>query len=76
MNSPLFELLNLTFLDIVKWMFVVGLVIYAVFALIIVRQVKVMSEAVDCDANSLFQIMSWLHLLMAVLLVAFAIVIL
>lgn len=76
MNSPLFDLLNLTFLDIVKWMFVVGLVIYAVFALIIVRQVKVMSEAVDCDANSLFQIMSWLHLLMAVLLVAFAIVIL
>ncbi len=76
MNSPLFDLLNLTFLDIVKWMFVVGLVIYVVFALIIVRQVKVMSEAVDCDANSLFQIMSWLHLLMAVLLVAFAIVIL
>ena len=76
MNSPLFDLLNLTFLDIIKWMFVVGLVIYVVFALIIVRQVKVMSEAVDCDANSLFQIMSWLHLLMAVLLVAFAIVIL
>lgn len=76
MNSPLLDLLNLTFLDIVKWMFVVGLVIYAVFALIIVRQVKVMSEAVDCDANSLFQIMSWAHLLMAVLLVAFAIVIL
>ncbi|MBI5358148.1 hypothetical protein HZB69_00760 [Candidatus Amesbacteria bacterium] len=76
MNSPLFDLLNLTFLDIVKWMFVVGLVIYAVFAVIIVRQVKVMSEAVDSDANSLFQIMSWLHLLMAVLLVAFAIVIL
>lgn len=76
MNSALFDLLNLTFLDLVKWMFVAGLVLYTIFALIIVRQVKVMSEAVESDANYLFQILSWLHLLMAGLLVAAAIVIL
>jgi hypothetical protein len=76
MNSPLLDLLNLTLFDLVKWMFVAGLVVYTVFAVIIVRQVKVMSEAVENNANSLFQTMSWLHLLMAILLVAFAIVIL
>lgn len=76
MNNALFDLLNLTFLDVVKWMFVVGLVIYSIFAVIIVRQVRVMSEAVESDANSLFQIMSWLHLLMAILLVVLAIAIL
>ena len=76
MNSPLLDLLNLTLFDLVKWMFVAGLVVYTVFAVIIVRHVKVMSEAVENNANSLFQTMSWLHLLMAILLVAFAIVIL
>lgn len=76
MNNALFDLLNLTFLDLVKWMFVVGLVVYSIFAVIIVRQVKVMSEAVESDANFLFQIMSWLHLLMAILLVVLAIAIL
>ena len=68
-------LLTVTLLDVTKWMLVVGLVIYGVFAVVIIRQVKVMNEAFESDLNSWFQILSWLHLLMSVALLILAIVI-
>lgn len=68
-------LLTLTLLDVTKWMLVVGLVMYSVFAVVIIRQVKVMNEAFESDLNSWFQILSWLHLLMSVALLILAIVI-
>jgi len=69
-------LLTLTLLDITKGMLVVGLIMYCVFGVVIVRQVKVMNEAFESEFNIWFQILSWLHLLMSVFLLILAIVIL
>lgn len=69
-------LLTLTLLDVTKWMLVVGLILYCVFGVVIVRQVKVMNEAFESELNAWFQIFSWLHLLMSALLLILAIVIL
>ncbi len=69
-------LLNLTLDDLTKWMLVVGLVIYSLFAVVIVSQVKVMSETFESELNTWFQIFSWLHLLMSVVLLVLTIVIL
>lgn len=56
----------------VKWMFVVGLVMYLLFALIIVRQSMIMNETIEARHNEIVRIMAWLHLALVgfVLLVA------
>ncbi len=60
----------------VKWMFVVGLVMYTAFAIVMVRQVVAMSEAVECEVNIIFKILSWIHLAMSILLVFAAVTVL
>lgn len=68
--------LNLTAFDVVKWFFVVGLVMYIAFAAVIIKQVKVMSEAIEDGINSLVVLFAWAHLLMAILLIIIAVVVL
>ena len=76
MNNIYLWLRELTLWGVVKWFSVMGLVMYAVFAAVIVRQAMMMSETVDSDANWIIILFSWLHLIMAGLLVVMAIVIL
>lgn len=67
---------NVTLLDIVKWLLIGGLVLYTAFAAIIIRQVMVMSEAIEDPFNLLVQMFAWVHLLLAIFLVAAAMVML
>ena len=67
---------NFTLLEVVKWFLVVGLVLYSAFAAVIVRQVGVMSTAVEDEFNGVIKTFSWAHLLMAILLTVVAIVML
>lgn len=60
----------------VKWMFVIGLGMYTAFAIVVVRQVVTMSEAVECEANAIFKILSWIHLAMSILLFVAALTVL
>ena len=53
----------------VKWMFVAGLVMYVAFSVIIVRQVGVMTEAIEDDINGIISLFAWVHLLLAIALV-------
>lgn len=69
-------LVGITLRDLVKWMFVFGLIMYSAFAVVVIRQVKVMSEAIEGSLNDAFRILSWIHLLMAILLVVAAIFVL
>ena len=59
-----------------KWFFVVGLVMYVAFGVVIVRQVGVMTEAVEDEFNGVIFILVWAHLLLAVGLLILAIVVL
>ena len=68
------SLVNITLLEVVKWFLVVGLVVYSAFAAVIVRQVGVMSEAVEDEFNGVIKTFAWAHLLMAIVLTVVAIV--
>ncbi|KKU57326.1 MAG: hypothetical protein UX80_C0019G0018 [Candidatus Amesbacteria bacterium GW2011_GWA2_47_11b] len=57
-------------------MCVVGLLMYTVFAVVIVRQVGVMTEAVEDDVNGIISLFAWVHLLLAIALVILAIAVL
>lgn len=76
-NLPLWEFIRqLTVFDVVKWFLVAGLVLYTAFAVVIIRQVGVMSEAVKEDINALVALFAWAHLALSILLLIMAIVIL
>lgn len=69
-------LLGVTAFEVVKWFFVVGLVMYVAFGIVIVKQVGVMTEAVEDEFNGVIFILAWAHLLLAVGLLILAIVVL
>ena len=60
----------------VKWMFVIGLVMYSAFAIVVIRQVIAMSEAVYCEVNIVFKVLSWIHFAMSILLFVAALTVL
>lgn len=68
MNNAISYILNFTLADLVKAMFVVGLFMYTAFAVVVIRQVTTMSEAVESEANIIFKVLSWIHLAMSILL--------
>lgn len=53
----------------IKWMTVIGLVMYAIFALVILRQTAIMTETIDSDMNVVVKLFAWMHLAMAIALV-------
>lgn len=79
MNSLEFivnSLEKITLFGVVKWMFVGGLVMYVAFAVVIVRQVGVMTEAVEDDVNGIISLFAWVHLLLAAALIVLAVAVL
>lgn len=76
-GAQLINILNeVTFFAIIKWFFVIGLAMYSIFAIVVVKQVSIMSESVESSVNPIIKLLSWLHLAMAILLVVAAIVML
>lgn len=60
----------------IKLMFVVAFGIYSVFAMVVIKQVKVMNQTVEVERAKVIETLAWAHLLVALLLVIAAIVIL
>lgn len=61
---------------IVKWLLVGGLVFYCGFAVVLMMQIKVMTETFESEVNPWMKLLGIAHLLAAILIVATAIVIL
>jgi len=60
----------------VKWMFVVGLFVYLMFALIIVRQAQIMNQTIDGMYNKTVKLGAWLHFGLTIFVLIMAIVLL
>lgn len=75
-NNLIFKLSQITLFGVVKWMTVAGLVMYTAFAVVIVRQVGVMTEAVEDDVNGIISLFAWVHLLLAAALIVLAVAVL
>ena len=59
---------------IVKLFFIIGLAVYSIFALVIVRQTQIMSTTVKLDFELAIKFLATLHLLLALGLLLFAII--
>ena len=75
-NFQLSSLSGITAWGVVKWFVVVGLLMYAFFAVVVLRQVAVMMESVEAEANGWVKLVAWLHLLGAMALVVLSVVVL
>lgn len=69
-------LFQITVFEVVKWFFVVGLVMYTAFAAVMVRQVMTMNESVKDPFNFLILLISYVHLILSILLIVVAVVLL
>lgn len=69
-------ILQMTIWWLVKALFVVGLAIYIAFAVIVIRQVGLMSKTLDGEFAPLLKLLSWIHLLVAVTVFFLALVVL
>lgn len=67
---------NFNLEKVIQGFFVVGLLMYAAFALVILRQVGVMNETIEARYNSLVKMVAWVHLFLALGLVGLAAVVL
>lgn len=69
-------MINVYLYYLVKGMFILGLFMYTAFAVVIIRQVIAMSEAVESEVNVVFKFLSWIHLAMSILLFVAALTVL
>jgi len=67
---------NFTVWGLVKWMMIGGMVFYCMFAVVLVMQVKVMTETFESEVNSVVKVAGVLHLILAILLTAGMVVVL
>ena len=75
--GPAWEFLRgITLWGVVKWFIVTGMVLYMVFAAVMVKQAGGMTESVESEANSLVKLLVRVHLLATVVLTVAALVVL
>lgn len=76
MNNFTYFLDNLSVLSFVKVFFIVGLGLYAFFAYLMLRQVGVMSRAVEMQDEYIVKIIGIAHFLLAVFILLIALLVL
>lgn len=65
-----------TIWEVVKLLVFGGMLIYAIFAWVIIRQIELMSEVLDGNINPILKLLAFLHLVAAVCLLFLALIIL
>lgn len=60
----------------IKIMFVIGLVVYLMFGLIIVRQAQIMNETIEAKHNGVVKMGAWLHFGLTLFILIVAILVL
>lgn len=63
------SIFNTSIWTIAKWLVEIALLVYLVFAVIVVRQVYMMTEVVKEKFNWIIKIISWFHLLFSILVI-------
>ncbi len=70
------SIFSISIWTVAKWLIEIALFIYLVFAIIVVRQVYMMTEVIKEKFNWIIKIISWIHLVFVVLVIFLSLVIL
>lgn len=69
-------ILDISIWTVAKFLILFALIIYLIFAIVAIRQVKVMTKVVSGQWNIPLKILSWIHLLVTLLVIVLTIVVL
>ncbi len=72
----IFSVLPFSVWLIVKIFFVIGLAVYLVFALVVLKQTNLMTSTVEMGFSTPVKLLAWLHLIFAIAVFLLAIIIL
>lgn len=67
---------SITFLSIAKIFTLIGIAIYIIFALVVVRQVNLMVATIEVGYDFFIKLIAWAHLIFAVFVFLTALIIL
>lgn len=59
---------------VIKAFFIVGILMYGVFAIAVVKQVSIMTESIEDDVNGVVKLLAWVHLLLTVLVLVASVI--
>ncbi len=76
MENLINSILNFNIWNIAKIFVLIGLAVYVVFAFIVVRQVKLMTEVVSGILTGILQLVSWILFLFSVFIFLFVLLLL
>ena len=65
-------LIGLSIWSVAKCMVILALLVYLVFAFVVVRQVSIMVRVVSGEPNWIIKIVSWIHFFFALLVIVLA----
>lgn len=64
--------LNFQLLDLVKILFLLAIGVYSIFALVLIKQVSIMTSTLEIGFEVILKIVSYLHFIGAILVFLFA----
>lgn len=76
MENIVNDIININIWGIGKLFVLVGLAVYVIFAFIVVRQVKLMTEVVSGILTGFLRIISWLFFLFSIFVFVFVLLVL
>lgn len=76
MDNIINSILNIDVWSIAKLFVLIGLAVYAVFAFIVVRQVKIMTEVVSGIMSGILRFISWIFFLFSIAVFIFVLLLL
>ena len=76
MEDFLEEIIGISVWSIAKVFVLLALLIYIVFSLIVIRQVKLMGQTLDGKVNVAVKIVAWVHLIVVLFIFLLALIIL
>ncbi len=76
MSQDLIPLLGVSVWFIAKIFVVFAILLYVIFALVVVRQVQLMTDTLEVGFESQVRLLSFIHLLFAIAVLIFAIIVL
>jgi hypothetical protein len=69
-------IMNISVWSVAKAIILLALVIYLIFAIVVIRQVNAMTKVVSGQLNVPLKLLSWAHLIFTLLVIVLSIVIL
>lgn len=69
-------IMNISVWAVAKVFILIAMLVYLVFAIVVIQQVNAMTKVVSGQLNIPLKILSWIHLLMTLFVIILAIVIL